>query len=98
MTGRRSRANQRNEKSFLFAIQFARCTGARFFAQRKIETAHDKPLAHSFNGGDATLERVGNLLIRKFIVSHLQNVSAREPPYRDTTFMRQLVQCTLFII
>ena len=98
MSGRRCGARQRNQKCFLFAIQFAGRTGARFFLQSKIETAHDKPFTHSFDGGNARLERIGNLLIGLFVVRHLQNVSARETPCGDATFVRQPFQCALLII
>jgi hypothetical protein len=81
----------------VFAIQFAGRTRALFFVQSKIETAHDKTFTHAFDGGNARLERIGNVLIGLLVVSHLQNMSASETPCGNPTLMRQPFQCTLFI-
>jgi hypothetical protein len=58
-----------------FSCQFGTGTRPRPFVQR-VEALGDKPLARPFNGGDARLDRLRNLLIGQVLIRFEQNPSA----------------------
>ncbi len=98
MTFGRCAAGQRDEKGFLFAIQFTRRAPAGLFTERILDATQHEPLTHSFYRRHAGLERLSDDLVRLVRMRQAQNVGAHQATGRDMPFVGQGEHLSQFFI